>query len=110
MGRNLEMPWSMEDTIENMDHIRDMLIKSVRKVNLDGKAEEDVREINFDFSRVKEALEKQIAKQPINIKKISFSGSIRETFRNGECPLCKAYVDTDDDPNVCSKCGQKLSW
>ena len=37
MGRNLKMPWSMEDTIENMDNIRDMLINQVRKENLEKK-------------------------------------------------------------------------
>ena len=53
MSRNLKMPWSMKDTVENMERIRDIMIKKVRQINLDGKAEEDVREVNFDFNRVK---------------------------------------------------------
>ena len=64
MGRNLKMPWSMDDTVENMDRIRDMLIKQVRQVNLNGKGEEDVREINFDFGRVREALKNRFHKKP----------------------------------------------
>lgn len=49
MSRNLKMPWSMKDTVENMERIRDIMIKKVRQMNLDGKAEEDVREVNFDL-------------------------------------------------------------
>lgn len=64
MSRNLKMPWSMKDTVENMECIRDLMIKKVRAVNLDGKAEEDVREVNFDFDRAKKALEKQIPQKP----------------------------------------------
>lgn len=56
------------------------------------------------------ALEKQLEKQPKNIEKITFDGSIRGNFKNGECPCCRAYVDTDDDPNVCGECGQRLGW
>lgn len=110
MNENLKMPWSIEDTIKNMDHIRDMMIKRVRQANLDEKGEEDVREINFDFKRVKEALEKQKAKTPQEIKNIEFTGSIREQFKNGICPCCNNVIDTDDDFNFCSECGQKIQW
>lgn len=110
MSRNLKMPWSLEDTVENMERIRDMMIKKVRQVNMDGKGEEDVIEIKFDFGRVKEALEKQIAKSPNDIKSIEFTGSLREQFKNGLCPCCNNAIDTDDDFKYCSECGQKLKW
>ena len=64
MNRNLKMPWSVKDTVENMECIRDIMIKKVRAVNLHGKAEEDVKEVNFDFNRVKKALQKQIPMKP----------------------------------------------
>lgn len=56
------------------------------------------------------ALEKQIAKVPIDIKSIKFTGCIREQFKKGDCPCCGAAVDTDDDFKYCSECGQKLDW
>lgn len=53
----LKMPWSVEDTIENLKEIRDMLIGRALAVNLDGKAESDAKEIEFDFDRAIKALE-----------------------------------------------------
>lgn len=95
------MPWSMEDTVENMDHIRDMLIKRVRQVNLDEKGEEDVREINFDFDRVKKALKKQI---PMKIEAIGAD----EYY----CPACGVENNCGDlyliDDNYCPACGQAI--
>lgn len=95
------MPWSMEDTVENMGCIRDMMIKSARKVNLDGKGEEDVKEINFDFSRVKKALKKQI---PMKVKEIH----VNEYF----CPACGEQNNCGDicliGDSYCPKCGQAL--
>lgn len=102
MGRNLKMPWSLEDTIENMDHIRDLMIKRVRQVNLDEKGEEDVREINFDFSRVREALKKQSPRKVPDIE------------RFGRCPECDAEFNSEllNEYNImfCPWCGQALVW
>lgn len=106
MSRNLKMPWSIEDTIENMEHIRDIMIKKVRSINLDGKAENDVREVNFDFFRVKKALEKQVSKKPIE----------KHYEDNGEKPYIKiccpngCHVQVSKFDNYCNKCGQKLDW
>lgn len=52
----LELPWSVEDTIENLETIKEIMIAKVRAVNLDGKAKSDVEEIEFDFSRALSAL------------------------------------------------------
>lgn len=96
------MPWGMDDTIENMNEIRDMLIDQARQVNLDGKGEEDIREINFDFSRVKEALRKQI---PTRVPDI-------EHF--GRCPECDGEFNSEllSEYNIifCPWCGQALEW
>ncbi|MSA01069.1 hypothetical protein GKG47_11715 [Lactonifactor sp. BIOML-A3] len=107
MGRNLKMPWSMEDTIENMEHIRDIMIKKVRTINLDGKAEEDVKEVNFDFGRVKKALEKQIPMK-VNQRHIlrgfnNYPYSIR-----GDCPVCGSKNLMATDTDYCNCCGQKI--
>lgn len=108
MGRNLEMPWSMEDTIENMDRIRDIMIKKVRSINLDGKAEKDVAEVNFDFSRVKKALEIQTQKI-IKIKR----------WCSAYCPNCESelsehhgdgYYTYPTYRDMCPECGQKIKW
>ncbi|WP_368378289.1 hypothetical protein [[Clostridium] symbiosum] len=98
MGRNLKMPWSVEDTIENMDTIRDMLIKQVRKVNLNKKGEKDVKGINFDFGRVKEALKKQI----------SNSHPCASDDDNIRCGNCVNDIEMDDGYGYCPYCGQKL--
>ena len=61
----LEMPWSIEDTIENLNKIREILKVMLIRKNLDGKASDDVKELEFDFDRAINALEKID-----NIKKI----------------------------------------
>lgn len=96
MSRNLKMPWSIEDTIENMEHIRDIMIRKVRGINLDGKSEQDVAEVNFDFSRAVKALEKQI---PYPLK-----------AQDGDTGICKCGIATEiiDEPFYCKYCGQRL--
>ena len=92
----------MKDTVENMEHIRDIMVKKVRAVNLDGKAEEDVREVNFDFDRVKKALEKQI---PMKVKEIHVDEYC--------CPACGAENNCDDGimgDKFCPECGQALEF
>lgn len=53
----LELPWSVEDTIENLKEIKEMMIAKVKEVNLDGKAESDAKEIEFDYDRAITAIE-----------------------------------------------------
>ena len=104
MSRNMKMPWSMKDTVENMEHIRDIMVKKVRAVNLDGKAEEDVREVNFDFGRVKKALEKQIP------MKLEYIGDEED----GQVLCLSCGNDLWDLKecgfDYCPYCGQKLDW
>ena len=47
----LEMPWSIEETIENLKIIKEHLGATVLKTNLDGKGKQDAKEVEFDFSR-----------------------------------------------------------
>ena len=104
MSRNLKMPWSMKDTVENMERIRDIMIKKVRQMNLDGKAEEDVREVNFDFNRVKEALQKQIAII------VEVRGEDDDIYMY--CPRCEQdiYDLHECGYDYCPYCGQELTW
>lgn len=69
--------------------------------------------ITIDKSRshlVLNALEKSIPKRPKNIHLVKFAGTIRPSFKSGECPSCNTPVDTDDDLNFCSECGQRMDW
>lgn len=104
MSRNLKMPWSMKDTVENMERIRNIMIKKVRQINLDGKAEEDVREVNFDFNRVKEALQKQIAII------VEVRGEDDDIYMY--CPRCELdiYDLHECGYDYCPYCGQALTW
>lgn len=104
MSRNLKMPWSMKDTVENMERIRDIMIKKVRQINLDGKAEEDVREVNFDFNRVKEALQKQIAII------VEVRGEDDDIYMY--CTRCEQdiYDLHECGYDYCPYCGQALTW
>lgn len=71
-----EMPWSVEDTIDHLEEIRAFLAKQISKVNLDGKAESDIEELNYDFGRAIDAL-----KENMEIKKI---GSLEEVRKSVE--------------------------
>ena len=57
MERYLEMPWSIEDTIENLKEIKEHLQQKVILQNLHGRGEKDAEEIAFDFDRAIDALE-----------------------------------------------------
>lgn len=103
MGRNLKIPWSIQDTIENMEYIRSLMVNQVRMVNLDGKGEEDVKEIHFDFNRVEEALEKQIPLKPQEVLLANGKGY--------ECKNCGNELSVSEFDGVyCHWCGQKLDW
>ena len=136
----LELPWSVEDTIENLETIKEIMIAKVRAVNLDGKAKSDVEEIEFDFSRAlsalreiqqyraigaveecREARERQRAKKPIktpdcsDCKKECNKDCI--SFNYGEiylCPTCHQNAIFNSEYDVfykhCLNCGQKLDW
>lgn len=107
MSRNLKMPWSMEDTMKNMEHIRDIMIKKVQAVNLDGRAEKDVQEVNFDFNRVKKAIEKQISKKPVLEGDGYADGQL--VYDTWICPCCgKGYEVEFDNYDYCPNCGQKV--
>ena len=103
----LEMPWSIEDTIENLNEIKENFKVILINKNLDGKASDDVKELEFDFDRAINALEKQVPKKPPVVNRPSIFVKVPV------CPNCSTsehyqplYVKT----KYCSNCGQKLDW
>ena len=101
----LEMPWSIEDTIENLNEIKENFKVILINKNLDGKASDDVKELEFDFDRAINALEKQIPKKPKMRHIEKYDG-----YNDGWCSCCEAYVIEENNKNFCSECGQKLDW
>ena len=57
MSKYLELPWSVEDTIENLKELKDGLQEKCIIQNLHGRGEKDAEEIAFDFDRAINALE-----------------------------------------------------
>lgn len=93
----LEIHWSIEDTIENLKTIKEHFIATVLKANLDGKGKQDAKEVEFDFNRAIQALERQIPK-----KVYHFTDD--DTF---ETSCCGTDV-TNEDYKYCPECGQLL--
>ena len=93
----LELPWSVEDTIENLETIKEIMIAKVRAVNLDGKAKSDVEEIEFDFSRALSALRE--------IQQYRAIGAVEECREAGERQSGKKPIKTPD----CSDCKKECN-
>lgn len=59
MSKYAELPWSAEDTIENLKSVKDSMKERVILLNLHGRGEKDAEEVEFDFGRAIDALERQ---------------------------------------------------
>ncbi|MGN8944820.1 hypothetical protein ACTNEF_06900 [Bariatricus sp. HCP28S3_E4] len=59
MRKYAELPWSVEDTIENITSVKDSMKERVILLNLHGRGEKDAEEVEFDFGRAIDALERQ---------------------------------------------------
>ena len=81
MNKNLKLPWSMDDTIENLKEVKEILKTYLRKSNYEGKGESDAAEVEIDFNRAIEALEKQIPTKVLSDALIDKCGSCMETLR-----------------------------
>ena len=96
MSENLEMQWRIEDTIKNLESIKKMLSKLLCKRGY----EDNVKELEFDLGRAKEALKKQI---PMKVCEIHV-----DKYR---CPRCLKENGCNDagmNDEYCPKCGQRL--
>ena len=107
MTRNeyLEMPWGIEDTIENLNEIKEILKVKLINENLDGKASDDVKELEFDFDRAINALEKQIPKKPIKSE-----NQVVRYVNTYYCPTCELGITGTNIAKWCYHCGQKIDW
>lgn len=103
MSKYLEMPWSVEDTIKNLEEIKDNMQEKVKLVNLHGRGEKDAEEVAFDFDRAIKALEKQIPEEPDETEDKDLSDVWYA------CPKCQCDL-THLRSFYCPKCGQKLMW
>lgn len=59
MREYAELPWSVEDTIENLKSVKDSMKERVILLNLHGRGEKDAEKVEFDFGRAIDALERQ---------------------------------------------------
>lgn len=100
MNKNLEIPWSIEETILNMKDIKCLLMLMVATENHNGKGTQDAKEIGFDFDRAINALGKQVPIKPILIQ-----GEETEC----ECGCGMRYW-RKGGIKYCIECGQKIDW
>ena len=111
-GKNyLKMPWSIEDTIENLEELKEMMQQKLIMINYHGRGEKDAEEIAFDFDRAIQAL-----KENQEYKKIRTLDEVREAMEKQTaisreiiegkyfCPKCHNLMPY---PGYCG-CGQKL--
>lgn len=119
----LKMPWSIEDTIKNLEELKEIMQQKLIMTNYHGRGEKDAEEIAFDFDRaiqalkenqeykqlgtleeVREAVEKQNAKKP--------KGDLH-SVPHYRCPNCnstvKLYQNSKKD-EICKWCGQRIDW
>ena len=61
---------------------------------------------------LKEAVEKQIPKIPVNLQDHYFSETYDYDYTSFNCPCCGEELTSDEyhQPNFCPNCGQKLDW
>lgn len=57
VGKNyLKMPWSVEDTIENLEELKEIMKQKLIDTNYQGRGEKDEEEVSFDSNRAINAL------------------------------------------------------
>lgn len=134
MEKYLEMPWGIEDTIENLREVKEVMQERVMITNLHGRGEKDTKEIAFDFDRAIAALEKQIPKRPVltsgeSLVHINKGDKPHEwkvnKWQEWCCPVCGWFVGERfnvhrHDGSVhshdqrkskyCNECGQAIDW
>ena len=115
----LKMPWSIEDTIKNLEELKEIMKQKLIMENYHGRGEKDSVEIAFDFDRaiqalkenqeykhlgtleeVREAVERQHAKKPYPM--LGIYGRVYE------CKECGNELEMYS--KYCPFCGQKQDW
>ena len=83
MSEYAELPWSVEDTIENLKELKEGLQERCIIQNLHGRGEKDAEEVAFDFDRAIKALEE--------VQKYRAIGTVEE---------CRAAVEKQKEINI----------
>lgn len=117
-GKNyLKMPWSIEDTIENLEELKEIMQQKLIMTNHHGRGEKDAEEIAFDFDRAIQAL-----KENQEYKKIGTLEEVREAVEKQKkkkprasnrcyvCPRCGLVTSLKIKHNYCDACGQHIDW
>ena len=117
-GKNyLKMPWSIEDTIENLEELKEMMQQKLIMANYHGRGEKDAEEIAFDFDRAIQAL-----KENQEYKQIGTLEEAREAVEKQKrkkpcasnrcyvCPHCGLVTSLKIKHNYCDACGQHIDW
>ena len=122
MSKYLELPWSVEDTIENLKELKDGLQEKCIIQNLHGRGEKDAEEIAFDFDRAINALE-EIQKYraigtPEECRAAVEKRKAKKPIRNDKCtcPSCGTHNEVfkkrrntvAHDIVYCWHCGQAV--
>lgn len=105
-----ELPWSIEDTIENFKALKESMQKRVILQNLHGRGEKDAEEVAFDFDRAINSLEKQIPYKPKEYEDKYFACKCGNVLMRKWKKYPTVLMPKSDGLTYCLNCGQKLDW
>ena len=116
MSEYLELPWSVEDTIENLNELKDGLQERCIIQNLHGRGEKDAEEIAFDFDRAINALEEIQQYRAIGTLEECRAAMEKQKPHKWErriendvrCPFCGTMTTKTYEHRYCSSCGHGL--
>lgn len=130
MSKYLELPWSVDDTIEDLKELKEGIQKRLIIQNLHGRGEKDAEEIAFDFDRAIKALEEvQQYREIGTVEEYRASLEKQKEKKPKEyedkfygCPSCgnallqkwekynTKLMDKKNGLPYCLSCGQRLDW
>lgn len=96
MSEYLELPWSVEDTINNLKELKDRLQERCIIRNLHGRGEKDAEEIAFDFDRAIKALEE--------IQQYRAIGTVEECRAAMEKQIVEKELESHDEKYILKYC------
>jgi hypothetical protein len=86
---------------------KDLQCQDEELYKMDKPTRDEIESAKRDHLLAIKALEKQVAKNPIEIKeRHNFSGDV--IYKDGYCPDCKNEISSSY--RFCTLCGQKLDW
>lgn len=106
----IELPWDLEDTIENFKELKEVMQQRVIKTNLHGRGEKDAEEVAFDFDRAINALEKQIPYKPKEYEDKYYGCRCGNVLLHKWEKYPTVLMPKSNGLPYCLKCGQKLDW